>query len=134
MAPCPQAAAGAAAGGGFVAKVAAADPGKGEQVAKKCAACHSFGKGQPAKAGPNLYGIVGQKHGHIADFEYSEEFKKHTQGPWDFALLDQWLEDPAKMVPGTMMAFPGVKDPQERANIIAYLNKNSDAPAPVPAK
>ena len=115
--------------------MASADADAGQKATEtQCGVCHSLNKGGETIAGPNLYGVVGTKHGHIADFEYSDEFKKHEQGPWDFALLDAWLEDPAKTVPGTMMAFPGVKDAQERANIIAYLNKNSDSPAPIPGK
>ncbi|WP_315855222.1 c-type cytochrome [Chenggangzhangella methanolivorans] len=135
--PADQAAAPAApaASGDVVKLLASADVEAGKTATEaQCAMCHSLNKGGETIAGPNLYGIVGMKHGHIADFEYSDEFKKHEQGPWDFALLDKWLEDPAKAVPGTMMAFPGVKDAQERANIIAFLNKNSDSPAPIPGK
>lgn len=135
--PADQAAAPAApATGGDVTKLlASADLAAGEKATEaQCGVCHSLNKGGETIAGPNLYGIVGMKHGHIADFEYSDEFKKHEQGPWDFTLLDKWLEDPMKTVPGTMMAFPGVKDAQERANIIAFLNKNSDSPAPIPGK
>ena len=133
--PADQAAAPAAAGGDIDKRMASADLAAGQTATEQqCGVCHSLNKGGETIAGPNLYGVVGLKHGHIEGFEYSDEFKKHTQGPWDFALLDQWLEDPMKVVPGTMMAFPGVKDPQERANIIAYLNKNSDNPAPIPGK
>ena len=121
----------AAAPAGAVALLGAADPAKGEQSTKKCAACHSFGKGEPHKAGPNLYGIVGAKHGHEDDFGYSDAMKK-TGGNWDFASLDKWLENPKGYIQGTTMAFAGVKDPQERANLIAYLNKNSDSPQPLP--
>ncbi|MFC7053251.1 c-type cytochrome [Hansschlegelia quercus] len=121
------AAGGAPAAGGFEAKVASADPAKGQQTSKKCAACHSFGKGEPAKLGPNLYGIVGLKHAHMEGFEYSEPMKK-TGGVWDIASLDKWLTDPKAMVPGTTMAFAGIKNEDERAALIAWLNKNSDKP------
>lgn len=124
-------AAGGAAPAGAVALLASADPAKGEQAVKKCAACHSFGKGEPHKAGPNLFGIVGAKHGHEDDFTYSEPMKK-SGGNWDFASLDKWLENPKGYIQGTSMSFAGVKDNQERANIIAYLNKNSDSPQTLP--
>jgi len=119
------------AGGDFHALLASADPAKGEQVAKRCGACHSFGKGEPAKMGPNLYGVVGAKHAHMEGFGYSDPMKK-SGGNWDFDSLNKWLEDPKAYIPGTTMAFAGIKSPEERANLVAYLNKNSDAPKPLP--
>ena len=135
-AKAPEAAGGGAAGGGApagaMALLASADPAKGESVAKKCGACHGFEKGGPAKAGPNLYGVVGGKHGHQEGFGYSEAMKKTSDKKWDFANLDKWLENPKGYIQGTSMAFAGVKAPEERANLIAYLNKNSDNPLPLP--
>ncbi|MGA0533785.1 c-type cytochrome [Hansschlegelia sp. KR7-227] len=122
----------AAAASGALALLAKADPAKGESAAKKCGACHSFDKGGPAKMGPNLYGVVGMKHGHMQGFGYSDAMKKTTDKTWDFANLDHWLENPKGYLPGTSMSFAGVKNPEERANLLAYLNKNSDNPQPLP--
>ena len=126
------AAGGAGAGGGdFHALLASADPVKGEQVAKRCGACHSFGKGEAPKMGPNLYGVVGAKHAHEEGFAYSDPMKK-SGGNWDFDSLNKWLENPKGYIPGTTMAFAGIKSPQERADLVAYMNKNSDSPQPLP--
>ncbi|WP_315855185.1 c-type cytochrome [Chenggangzhangella methanolivorans] len=122
---------GAAAPAGALALLASADPAKGEQSSKKCAACHSFGKGEPAKAGPNLYGVIGLKHAHMEGFGYSDAMKKTADKTWDFENMDHWLENPKGYIQGTTMAFMGVKDPQ-RANLLAYLNKNSDKPLDLP--
>lgn len=128
------AAGGAAAGGGddFGVILASADPAKGEAVSKKCAACHSFGKGQPAKIGPNLYGIIGLKHAHMEGFGYSAAMKATSDKVWDFDNINHWLENPKGYISGTSMSFAGIKAPEERANLIAYLNKNSDSPQPLP--
>ncbi|WP_020187146.1 cytochrome c family protein [Methylopila sp. 73B] len=124
---------GAAAAAPIEARLAKADPAKGEAVAKKCGACHSFEKGGAAKAGPNLYGVVGLKHAHMEGFGYSAAMKATTDKTWDFANLDHWIENPKGYISGTSMAFAGIKNPEERANLLAYLNKNSDSPQPLPA-
>jgi cytochrome c len=122
------AAAGGGAGGGFAAKVASADPAKGESVAKRCGACHGFEKGGPAKAGPNLYGVVGGKHAHQEGFGYSEAMKKTADKVWDIEAMNKWLENPKGYIAGTSMAFAGIKSEDDRAALIAYMNKNSDKP------
>jgi cytochrome c len=108
-----------------------ADVNAGQQSAKKCMACHTFDKGGPNKVGPNLYGIVGNKHAHKDDFNYSDAMKS-TGGQWTYEALDQFLTSPKQVVPGTKMTFAGVKKPDERANIIAYLRTLSDSPVPLP--
>lgn len=123
---------GAPAGPGEIAPLLAkADPAAGQTAAKACAACHSFDKGAPGKVGPNLYGIVGAKHGHVEGFAYSDAIKGHA-GNWDYAELNKFLYDPKGYAPGTKMTFAGVKKDQDRANIIAYLRSLSDNPAPLP--
>jgi cytochrome c len=108
-----------------------ADVNAGQQAAKKCMACHTFDKGAPNKVGPNLYGIVGNKHAHKDDFNYSDAMK-NSGGQWTYEALDQFLTSPKQAVPGTKMTFAGVKKPDERANIIAYLRTLSDSPVPLP--
>jgi cytochrome c len=111
--------------------LANADPAKGQEVAKKCATCHSFGNGEPAKVGPNLWGIVGNKHAHMEGFPYSEAMKS-TAGTWDYAALAHFLLSPKSYVPGTKMTFAGLKKPEDRAAVIAYLRTLSDNPVPLP--
>lgn len=87
----------------------------------QCAICHNDAAGAPNKMGPNLFGIVGTKAGeHAAGFSYSPAMKSSGL-LWDRATLDRYLEYPAKLVPGTRMAFAGQKDPAKRKAIIDYL-------------
>ncbi|MBX9457493.1 MAG: cytochrome c family protein [Rhizobium sp.] len=115
--------------------LATADPAKGEQLFKKCASCHSTEKGAGNKVGPNLHGVVGREIAHVADFGYSAAMKAFAEGGkvWDFDHLNGFLLAPKKYVKGTSMGFAGDKKDQERADIIAYLNSQSDSPLPVPA-
>ena len=107
--------------------LAAATPAAGEVVAKKCLACHSFEKGAPNKVGPNLFGVIGAKHGHAEGFAYSAGMKA-KEGAWGPEELNQFLNNPKGYVAGTKMAFAGLPKAEDRANVIAYLNSMSDAP------
>jgi cytochrome c len=109
-----------------------ADAGKGEQVFKKCAACHNADKGGANALGPNLWGVLGKPHGHVAGFAYTDALKGKP-GNWDFASLSEWLSNPKKYAPGTKMTFAGLSNPEDRANVIAFLNAHSDSPLPLPA-
>lgn len=116
------------------ALLAAADPHAGEASAKKCGACHDFTAGGPNKVGPNLYAVVNRPIASHPGYEYDDAMKKHAQEAktWTFENLNVFLHDPKGTVPGTKMAFAGLKDDKERANVIAYLNTLSDTPAPLP--
>ena len=105
---------------------------KGEQAAKKCAACHDFTKGGPNKVGPNLFGIVGDKKGEGRGFNFSAAMKAKG-GTWTIDDLSQFIDNPKGFVPGTAMGFAGIQKDSERADVIAYLNSLSDSPAPLPA-
>jgi cytochrome c len=108
---------------------------EGDTIAHQiCAACHTLNKGGPTVVGPNLYGIVGNVHDHEPGFHYSPALEKFKGQPWTFAQLNKWLNDPQTYAPGTLMAYPGVKDEQQRADVIAYLNSNSDHALPLPGK
>jgi len=112
--------------------LASATVERGENVVKKCAACHTFTKGGPNRVGPNLWGIVGRKHASEAGFNYSAAMQKMS-GNWTIDELNKFLISPKAFVPGTAMSFAGLRD-KERADAIAYLNSLSDNPAPLPTK
>lgn len=112
--------------------LATADVAKGEAVFKKCAACHTIAQGGPNGIGPNLWAAMGKPHGHVAGFSYSDALKS-VPGNWDFEGMDKWLANPKKYAPGTKMTFAGLGNPEERANLIAYLNaQGSNLPLPPP--
>lgn len=115
------------------AMLAAADPAKGQAVAKACAACHDFTKGGPNKTGPNLWGIVGRNHGVHEGFSYSDALKALSSEPWTYEALDAFLKAPKEAIPGNKMAFGGVKRDADRANLLAYLATLADSPVPFPA-
>ncbi|SFL15776.1 c-type cytochrome [Methylobacterium pseudosasicola] len=112
-------------------RLASANAEKGEAGTKACRACHNFEKGGPNKVGPDLYGVVERPKGGHAGFEYSAALKGKG-GTWTYDDLDAFLTSPKGYAPGTKMAFAGIASPQERANVIAYLNKNADSPKPLP--
>lgn len=92
----------------------------GEQVFKRCVACHTVDKGGRNGIGPNLHGVVGAAVAARPDFSYSSAMKAKG-GVWDEATLDGYLEAPMKAVPGTRMAFAGVIDAADRKALILYL-------------
>ena len=98
------------------------DAANGEKVFIKCKACHENEQGVN-KIGPTLKGIVGRKTASVEGYTYSEAMKaKGDAGQvWDEATLAAYLPDPKAYVPGTKMAFAGLKNPQEVADVIAYL-------------
>jgi cytochrome c len=111
--------------------LASADVSKGESSSKKCAACHTFGKGEPNRVGPNLYGVVGRPKGTEGGFAYSDAMKAKG-GNWTVDDLNAFLTNPRQFVPGTKMSFAGLPRGNERADVIAYLNTKSDNPQALP--
>ena len=124
------------AGGGEAAAVPiaallpAADAGKGAEVFKKCASCHTINAGGGAGIGPNLYAVLGKPLGHQAGFPYSDALKG-VGGNWDWDKMNAWLTSPRKFAAGTKMSFAGLSNAQDRANVILYLNgQGSNLPLP----
>jgi len=113
------------------ALLAKADAAKGANDVKTCQACHSFDKGGAAKVGPPLWGVVGRPIASVAGFSYSDALKG-MGGDWTYEKLSQWIAKPSAMAAGTKMAFPGEADASKRADILAYLQKQSDSPVPFP--
>lgn len=96
----------------------------GEQVFKRCVACHTIDKGGANGIGPNLHGVVGRAVASHPDFSYSGAMKAKG-GVWDDAALDTYLKQPMMAVPGTRMAFAGIPDDADRKALILYLEDQS---------
>ena len=129
----PAAGAAAAAADEPIEKLlASADVGKGEASSKKCAACHTFAKGEPNRVGPNLYGVIGRERASHGGFNYSAAMKAKT-GKWTVEDLNAFLTNPKGFVPGTSMGFAGIPRGSERADLITFLNTKSDSPAALKA-
>lgn len=106
----------------------------GEVLYQKCAGCHEVGEDARNKVGPQLNGIFGRTAGTVEGFRYSNAFQRAgSKGlEWHAEELDVFLENPKQLVPGTRMSFRGFKDPNERADVIAYLRRYSDSPSDIP--
>jgi cytochrome c len=112
----------------------AASAERGVAVAKACAACHDFTKGGPNKQGPNLWDIVDRAHGVHEGFAYSEAMAGLSAEKWTYEALDKFIAAPKAAIPGTKMAYSGLKSAEKRADLLAYLQSLSDAPKPFPAQ
>jgi cytochrome c len=133
--PAPAA---APAAGGFNAKavvalLATAKPEDGATTFRKCSTCHQIKKDVPSVAAPNLWNIVNRPKASQPDFvaKYSAGMKAKG-GTWTYEDIATFLHKPTAYVPGTKMAFAGIKDPAEIAAVLAYLRMQADTPAPLP--
>jgi cytochrome c len=111
--------------------LASADLAKGEATFAKCTSCHTINAGGANGIGPNLHGVVGEAVGQgVGGFAFSDALKSKG-GNWTFDALNEWLKSPKAYAPGTKMTFAGLSKPEDRANIIAYLNsQGSNLPLP----
>ena len=121
-----------AAGAGSASQLG--DAAKGAAVFVQCRACHQIGEGAKDRVGPRLNGIFGRKAGAIDGFRYSKSMKRAAADGliWSETTLEAYLENPKALVSKTTMNFRGVKDTQERADLLAYLRSFSDNPANIP--
>ena len=110
------------------------DAERGQNVFKKCRACHQIGPDADNKIGPHLNGIFGRVAASLDDFRYSKAFERAgSKGlEWHIDTLDAFIEKPKAIVPGTRMSFRGVSDPTDRADLLAYLRGFSDSPQNIP--
>jgi cytochrome c len=116
--------------------LASADVAAGEKTfTTKCTSCHNDKEGGPNAIGPNLWGVVGRPVASHGGFAYSDAMKAHVADApaWSYDALFHFLGAPGKVVKGTKMTFAGVKKPEERINLIAYLHTQGSTGYAVPA-
>ena len=113
-------------------RLATADPERGATVALQCKACHAVEKGAAEIVGPTLWGIVERPVASHPGFDYTDSLAA-VGGTWDYEKLSRYLFDPQAMAPGTRMAYPGAKQAQDRADLIAYLRTLADEPVALPS-
>ncbi|WP_343343966.1 cytochrome c family protein [Sphingomicrobium sp. XHP0239] len=127
----------AAAGGAAEAEepiafyLATADASRGETVFAKCTACHNAAAGGPNALGPNLYGVMGSNIASKAGFAYSDALSG-IDGSWQWDNMSEWLRSPRGFAPGNKMTFAGLGDPQDRADLMLWLNQQGSSLAVPP--
>ena len=107
--------------------LASADVKRGETLYFQCRACHTVEQDGTNKVGPKLWGMFGREAGAVPGFAYSDALK-NSGVVWTPETVNDWLEQPADFLPGNIMVFVGVKKPQDRANLIAYLQVEANRP------
>jgi cytochrome c len=100
----------------------AADIAAGRLVFNRCKICHAVEAGKPSPVGPNLHGVFGRKAGTLANFAYSAAMK-NSGIVWSDTTLAQYLRDPKAFIPDNHMAFPGIKNDADLANLLGYLHQ-----------
>lgn len=116
----------------IVPLLASANADNGRQIAQRqCASCHTFNEGGRNGVGPNLWGVVGARHAAKDGFNYSPANRALAEKPWGYEELNAFIAAPQRAMPGTRMAYSGLANVQQRADLIAYLRSISpNAPAP----
>ena len=104
---------------------------KGEKLFKKCSACHSYNKDGTNKVGPNLWNLINRPKGSINSFSYSKALSDFG-GKWTFEELSEFLYKPKQYIEKTKMNFAGLKETEDRANLILFIRGQSDEPVPLP--
>ena len=114
----------------IMALFASTSSAEGAKIFKKCAACHSISQSGGNKIGPALWGVLGRKAGSVSDYKYSKAIVAHGK-PWSFEEMNGFLLKPKDWIKGTKMSFAGLKNENERAAVILYMNENTDSPLPL---
>lgn len=109
-----------------------ADASRGEGVFRKCAACHTINQGGANGLGPNLWGRMGAPIASVAGYSFSDALKAKAGETWTWDNMSAWLASPRAFAPGTKMTFAGLGDPQERADLMMYMNQQGSS-LPLPA-
>ena len=115
--------------GDLATLMASADTARGKILFLQCRACHSLvPEAEAGKIGPTLYGVIGRAAGTAPGFLYSDAVAK-SGITWTPEQIDKWLQRPSEFLPGNKMVFIGIQSPEDRANIIAYIQQESTKPA-----
>ena len=114
-----------------VSLIAKASAESGKEVFKACVQCHRTEKGAASPQGPNLHGIIGRDVGKAAGFTFSPAMAGKG-GKWTYETLAAYLFDPCGNIPGNRMAYAGLKDEKDLADLLAFLRLQADTPAPLP--
>ncbi|MBB5073401.1 cytochrome c [Bartonella callosciuri] len=104
----------------------------GRKIFHQCAICHTSGRNESGRVGPVLWDIVNRPLAAAPGFAYSRALRANSYQRWDFVTLDRYLQSPRKAFPGTIMSFRGIKNDQDRADLLLYLRSLSDHPVPLP--
>jgi len=100
-----------------------ADVSRGEGQFRKCAACHTINQGGANGLGPNLWGRMGAPIAGVAGYSYSDALRGRAGGQtWNWDNMSEWIHSPRGFAPGTKMTFAGIGDPQDRADLLVYMN------------
>jgi cytochrome c len=110
-------------------RLASADADKGQRLFRQCAACHTIAPGGGDRNGPNLHTVMGRPvAAGSARFGYTAALES-AGGNWTPPRMDAWIENPQRFAPGTSMAYPGMPNGVDRADLIAYLSRQGGAPS-----
>ncbi|MGD9836940.1 MAG: cytochrome c family protein [Afipia sp.] len=112
----------AVAAAGFAVPARAQDVAAGEKSFNKCRACHQVGETAKNTVGPELNGLFGRKSGSVAGYNYSDA-NKNSGITWDDAVFAEYIKDPKAKIPGTKMAFAGIKKDEEIKDLTAFLRQ-----------
>ncbi|AQX26074.1 c-type cytochrome [Bartonella sp. Raccoon60] len=104
----------------------------GRKIFRQCAICHASKPGGSNRVGPSLWEIVDRPFANIKNFSYSKVLRANSDKKWDFFTLDRYIQSPRQAFPGTIMSFRGIKNDQDRADLLLYLRSLSDYSVPLP--
>ena len=116
--------------GNIMALFASTSAAEGAKIFIKCLTCHSIGKGDSNKIGPNIFGVLNRRAGSVSDYKYSKAMLTYGK-VWSFEEMNGFLTKPKDWVKGTKMSFVGLKNAKDRAAVILYMNENTDNPLPL---